>query len=164
MRYSKLLSLGSVVLTAFTVSISNAGAHNPDKYANVPFIVPGNYLTNDPGVSSGFVNSGGQSVLRVVANGEGDSGFKVYASVPGSSEGAYTNVFNTPSQMGPFSQGIITFNISGLPSSGTVSYDVSYTTAQTARQATISNGLVTIPANAGTSRCRSSMDRSVLHQ
>ena len=126
MKYSRLLSISSAVFTAFTISIAAASARNPEKYANVPFVVPGYCPQDDSAVSSSFVSTNGKTVLRVVANEFGNSGFVIYASVPGSNRGDYSNVFVTPPQLTPFPQGILTFMQSGFPAGGFIDYFVEY--------------------------------------
>lgn len=117
MKQSKILSIGLASLAAVALATPNVGAHNPGKYTGVPFIVPG-YCTNygpDPGVYSSWVNVNRSLQVKVVANGEGDSGFEMYCSNPANNVGpAYPNL------PGTFPQGTLTFSETGLPSGGNV--------------------------------------------
>lgn len=83
----------------------------------------------------------------MVADSGGWSGFEVYASVPGSNNGAYSNI-SAPAPLSALPLGTVTFNISGLPTAGQVICFVYYNNSvdPVISDATPVNGMVTLNA------------------
>ena len=145
---TSLLTTGLIALTAIALAAPNSLAHNPAKYVGVPFSVAA-YCTNiDPSVNAGFVSYRGQNQLNVVADAGGWSGFEIYSSIPGSNNNAYANVIPAPTPFAPLPLGTVTFNMTGLPSSGQVIGFAYYNNSSGPNITNVTpvNGVVTLPA------------------
>ena len=144
---------GSVTLAAVTAcgaSAPSADAHNPQKYTNVPFVVPATCPTFDSGVSSSWVNTHTGTQLRVVADAGGQSGFDVFTSTPASVNGTITSANGG---YGPYTAGNVTFSVSGLPAGGGIIWQAVYSGPTITNRSPYPivfpvNGVVTIPTGA----------------
>lgn len=145
---SKIFSISFAALTALAISTPSVTAHNNAKYTNVPFVVAASCANIDPGVSARFVTTGGVTKLQLYANNYGESGAFIFASSPGT-PGRSSNIAPTPTST--FPEGVITFNVSGLPSGGVVESYVQYADGSSSLGLAASvNGIATIYANAPT--------------
>lgn len=142
-----LLKVVSAALLSFAVSDALApqvGAHNTAKYTGIPFVVAGSCPQYDSSVSSKFVTVNKQLQLQSLIDDAGNAGFEIYASSPSSG--------TLPTTAGTIPEGILTFNIAGLPSTGFVYYFVQYSDGSKLPVTNILpvNGVVTVPANNAT--------------
>lgn len=145
MKLSKIFSIGLVALTAIAVSTPKVSAHNGLKYTNIPFIIAAACPVNDPAVSSKLVSVNGRLSVVSVIDDDFNSGWEIYCSTPG------TGSLPSPTAPeGTIPEGTLTFNISGLPSGGSVEGSAVYTDnpAEFVTLAPVVSGsTVTVPVN-----------------
>jgi hypothetical protein len=125
MKLSKLSSVGLLAFTALAALTPSVDAHNPAKYIGVPFIVATACPQIDSGVSANILSSGGSLKLVDVIDGDGACGFNFYCSDPANPNGGLFGTFPT---------GVLAFNIAGLPATGSLTVNVTYSDGSTSSQ------------------------------
>ena len=137
----KSVLFGIISFTTVIVSTPDVYARNPARYTNIPFIVTASCPNFDSSASSKYVSTTNGLVIQAVVAGIENAGFEYYCSSPGT--GTLPNT-----STGSFPTGTMTFNISGLPSTGYIETGVYYTNGPAVYAGpSFSTGTVSVPAN-----------------